>query len=86
MAAEIRKQMGDKVNVNVVTNDDGTKCVRVAFRDTSAGVPILRNGCKGGILKEVLDFTVNNKEDRSYSETTVTAGSIISGDDICPFP
>ena len=75
MAAEIRKQMGDKVNVNVVTNDDGTKCVRVAFRDTSAGVPILRNGCKGGILKEVLDFTVNNKEDRSYSETTVTAGS-----------
>ena len=75
MAERIRAQLGEKVNVNVVDKQDGSKCVRVAFRDRSSGVPILRNGCKGGILKEVLDFTVNNKEDRSYGETTVTAGS-----------
>ena len=69
MAERLRVQLGEKVNVNVVDKQDGSKCVKVAFRDRSSGIPILRNGCKGGILKEVLDFTVNNKEDRSYGET-----------------
>jgi len=76
MKARIQQAMGNKVNVNVTNDPDtGQKCVRVAFKDNSVGVPILRNGCKGGVLKEVLDFTVNNKDNRSFSENTYTAGT-----------
>ena len=38
MAERLRAQLGEKVNVNVVDKQDGSKCVKVAFRDRSSGI------------------------------------------------
>ena len=75
MKNAIYSQLGqDAVNVNI-DYKNGSPCVTVTFKDNRPSVPILRNGCRGGVLKEVLDFTVNRTDNRTFGETTTTAGS-----------
>lgn len=76
MKQRILQAMGDVVTCNITTDSStGKQCVVVALFDNSPDPGILRNGCKGGVLKEVLDYTVNNKLNESFSSETYTAGS-----------
>ena len=74
MKARVQQVMGDQIDATIIT-EDGVKCLQILMRDNTPDVPILRNGCKGGILKEVLDYTVNNKLNVAFSETTTLAGT-----------
>ena len=67
--------LADLVDVTQVTDANNKRCVEVRYRDNTPDAIVLRNGCKGGELKEVLDYTVNNKKDESYGETTTLAGT-----------
>lgn len=76
LVAKIEQHPGLKNNVDVtIVTKNGKRCVEVRYKDNTPDVIILRNGCKGGELKEVLDYTVNNKKDESYSESTTLAGT-----------
>ena len=74
MKVRVQEVMGDSIDATIIT-DNGVRCLQILMRDNTPDVPILRNGCKGGILKEVLDYTVNNKRNVAFSESTHTAGS-----------
>lgn len=65
----------DNIDVTITNEPTGEQCLRVEVYNPGPSQTILRNGCKGGQLKEVLDFTVNNKKNESFSSSTYTAGS-----------
>ena len=74
-AAIEQSSLGGTVDVTEVDDGSGGRCVEVRMRDNTPDPIILRNGCKGGELKEVLDYTVNNKKNYAYSESTTLAGT-----------
>ena len=74
-AAIQQSSIGGAVDVTEIDDGYGGRCVEVRMRDNTPDPIILRNGCKGGELKEVLDYTVNNKKNYAYGETTTLAGT-----------
>ena len=75
MAAEIAAALGDTADVNVFV-ENGVQCLNVVSKNNQPNTTYLRNGCKGGNLKEVLDFTTNRDANKTFGETTVQAGSV----------
>ena len=64
---EIESQAGSEVIVNMSTNTAGETCIdiRSAVRDAM----IMRNGCAGGALKQVLDYSIQRDQQNCFTPT-----------------
>lgn len=64
IAQEIRAQAGDEVHVNLDHNKSGEKCINI--KNIVRDQMIVRNGCKGGVLRQVLDYSVQRDQQNCF--------------------
>ena len=93
IADEIRAQAGDQVHVTIDHNASGEKCINIQniVRDQM----IVRNGCKGGVLRQVLDYSVQRDQQNCFhpdpdsqvveSTTSKARSFMLNGVNAAPF-
>ena len=91
--SEILSQAGDQVHVNMDSNAQGEKCITI--KNIVRDQMIVRNGCKGGVLRQVLDYSVQRDQQNCFhpdpdsqvveSSTSKARSQMLNGVNAAPF-